>query len=97
MDNSVISLIEWSVAEETLPGEKQSGVTVPRNAIVRFNGTAWVFLQTGDDTFQRTEVELERPLQDGWFVREGLKPEAKVVTTGAQQLLSEEFKGGEAE
>jgi hypothetical protein len=80
-----------------VPGEKQAGVAVPRNAIVRQNGTAWVYVQTGDDTFQRTEAKLERPLQDAWFVREGLKPETKVVTTGAQQLLSEEFKGGEAE
>jgi hypothetical protein len=80
-----------------VPGDKQAGVAVPRNAIVRQNGTAWVYVQTGDDTFQRTEAKLEQPLHDAWFVREGLKPEAKVVTTGAQQLLSEEFKGGEAE
>jgi hypothetical protein len=80
-----------------IPGEKQAGVTVPRNAIVRYNGAAWVYVQTGDEIFQRTEVTLERPLQDGWFVREGLKPETKVVVTAAQQLLSEESKGGEAE
>jgi multidrug efflux system membrane fusion protein len=80
-----------------VPGEKQAGVAVPRNAIVRQNGTTWIYVQTGDETFQRTEVKLDRPLQDAWFVQEGLKPEAKVVTTGAQQLLSEEFKGGEAE
>jgi len=76
-----------------IPGEKQSGVTVPRNSIVRFNGVAWVYVQTGDDTFQRTEAKLDRPLKDGWFVQERLKPEAKVVVTGAQQLLSEELKG----
>jgi hypothetical protein len=76
-----------------VPGEKHAGVAVPRTAIVRFNGTAWVYSQTGDETFERTEVKLERPLQDGWFVREGLKPQAKVVTAGAQQLLSEELKG----
>jgi hypothetical protein len=75
------------------PGEKQTGVAVPRNAIVRFNGTAWVYVQTGDETFERTEARLERPLQDAWFVRGGLKPETKVVTTGAQQMLSEELKG----
>jgi hypothetical protein len=80
-----------------VPGEKQAGVAVPRNAIVRQNGTAWVYVQTAADSFQRTEAKLERPLQDAWFVREGLKPEIKVVTTGAQQLLSEEFKGGEAD
>lgn len=80
-----------------VPGEKQSGVAVPATAIVRHNGAAWVYLQTGDETFQRVEAKLERPLPDGWFVREGLKPEAKAVITGAQQLLSEELKTGEAE
>jgi len=80
-----------------VPGEKQAGVAVPRNAIVRQNGTAWIYVQTAADNFQRTEAKLERPLPDAWFVREGLKPEIKIVTTGAQQLLSEELKGGEAE
>jgi hypothetical protein len=78
-----------------VPGEPQSGVAVPRTAIVRFNGTAWVYVQTGNETFERTEAKLERPLQDSWLVREGLKPGAKVVTTGAQELLSEELKGQE--
>jgi hypothetical protein len=76
-----------------LPGEDQLGVSMPRNAVVRFNGATWVYLQTGEEAFQRTEVALERPLENGWFVREGLKPQDKVVTVGAQQLLSEELKG----
>ena len=77
----------------TLPGEAQSGVIVPRNAVVRFNGTAWVYVQTGDDTFERRQAALDTPLEKGWFVRDGLKPEAKVATAGAQELLSEELKG----
>ena len=76
-----------------IPGEKQAGVAVPRNAIVRFNGAAWVYVQASDETFQRTEAKLERPLQDSWFVREGLKPGIKIAIIGAQQLLSEELKG----
>ena len=78
-------------------GEKQSGVAVPASAVVRHNGASWVYLQMGEETFQRTEAKLEAPLTDGWFVREGLKPEGKVVITGAQQLLSEELKTGETE
>jgi multidrug efflux pump subunit AcrA (membrane-fusion protein) len=78
-----------------VPGEPQSGVAVPRNAVVRFNGAAWVYVQTANDTFERTEAKLERPMQDSWFVREGLKPGAKVVTTGPQEILSEELKGQE--
>jgi hypothetical protein len=77
----------------SLPGEAQSGVALPREAVVRFNGTTWVYVQTGDDTFQRMEAKLDRPLDKGWFVREGLKPQARVVIVGAQQLLSEELKG----
>jgi multidrug efflux pump subunit AcrA (membrane-fusion protein) len=76
-----------------LPGDARSGVTVPRNAVVRFNGATWVYRQTGADAFERTEIALERPLANGWFVREGLKPQDNVVTVGAQQLLSEELKG----
>ena len=76
-----------------LPGEAQSGVALPRPAIVRFNGATWVYLQTAEDTFQREEVELNCPLDNGWFVSKGLKPQDKVVTVGAQQLLSEELKG----
>jgi hypothetical protein len=74
-------------------GQVQAGVLVPRNAVVRFNGATWVYLQTGDETFQRGGIKLDRPLADGWFVREGVKPQDKVVTVGAQQLLSEELKG----
>ncbi len=76
-----------------LPGDAKAGVNVPLNAVLRFNGATWVYLQTADGTFQRKEVALERPLGEGWFVRESLKPQDKVVVVGAQQLLSEELKG----
>ena len=75
-----------------LPGEPQSGVAVPASAIVRFNGAKWVYVQTGEDSFTRTEVASEHPIDNGWFVRSGLKADEKVVTAGAQQILSEEMK-----
>jgi hypothetical protein len=76
-----------------MPGEPDSGVVVPREAIVRHEGEAFVYLQTGDETFIRKEIELEHPLDKGWFIEKGLKAKAKVVVTGAQELLSEELKG----
>jgi hypothetical protein len=76
----------------SIPGEKEAGIALPREAIVRYNGAAWVYVQTSADEFRRTEVNLEKPLPQGWFLHEGLKPEDKVVVTGAQQLLSEELK-----
>jgi hypothetical protein len=73
-------------------GEAEKGVVVPRDAIVRHEGEAFIYVQAGDEQFERREIELEHPLEKGWFV-EGLKPGTKIVVTGAQQLLSEELKG----
>ena len=81
----------------SLPGEAESGVTLPRQAVVRHEGEVFVYLQSGDDIFTRKKVELDRPLENGWVVREGLKPQDKVVVVGVQQLLSEELKGQGAE
>jgi len=83
------SVIAWL----TVPGPPQSGVNVPREALVRHEGEVFVYLQTSDDTFTRKELELDRPTPSGWFVREGLKTEDTVVVVGTQQLLSEEVKG----
>lgn len=73
--------------------KEQQGVVVPREAILRYEGEAWVYRQDGTDSFQRVGVVLDAPLDDGWFVNESLEPGQKVVTRGAAQLLSEELKG----
>ena len=76
-----------------LPGQPAQGVLVPRAALVRHEGEAFVYVQTADQLFLRKEVELHHPTAKGWFIDEGLKPGDKVVIVGAQQLLSEELKG----
>jgi hypothetical protein len=76
-----------------IPGQSQSGVVLPRGAVLRHEGRTFVYLQTAADTFERKAVTLGRPAGDEWFVGEGFKPGDKVVTVGAQELLSEELKG----
>jgi hypothetical protein len=76
-----------------LPGKPEEGVVIPRAAIVRHEGEAFVYVQTAADLFLRKEVELHHPTAKGWFTDEGFKPGDKLVTVGAQQLLSEELKG----
>lgn len=76
-----------------LPGQPEQGVVVPRSAIVRHEGEAFVYVMTAADLFLRREVELHHPTAKGWFIDEGFKPGDKLVTVGAQQLLSEELKG----
>jgi hypothetical protein len=76
-----------------ITGEPQSGVNVPRSAIVRKDGAAWVYILTGDSEFTRREISTERPSDNGYFVSRGVNAGEKAVTIGAQQLLSEELKG----
>jgi fructose-specific component phosphotransferase system IIB-like protein len=82
------AVVAWLI----LPGDFEKGVVVPRDAIVRHEGEAFVYVQTTDETFERFEVTLRHPLAAGWFTDE-LKPGVKIVINGAQQLLSEELKG----
>ena len=73
------------------PGPARSGAVVPRPAVIWQGGKSWVYVQTANEKFARREVALEDPASGGWFTR-SLKPGDKVVTRGAQMLLSEEFK-----
>lgn len=74
-------------------GTTQAGVEIPRSAVLRKDGATWVYVQTGEDNFTRREISADRPGVEGWFVTHGVAPGDKVVTVGAQQLLSEEVKG----
>lgn len=77
----------------SLSGNPEQGVIVPRAAIVRHEGEAFLYLQMAEDLFLRKEVKLRHPAAKGWFVDDGFKPGDTVVIVGAQQLLSEELKG----
>lgn len=74
-------------------GEPLSGVVVPRDAVLRHDRKVWVYVQIEKDEFTRREIVLERAHDNGWFLISGAKVDDKVVTVGAQQLLSEELKG----
>jgi hypothetical protein len=73
-------------------GAPVSGVVIPRNAVLRADGKAWIYVQTGVDGFVRREISLAHPLPAGWFVTRELTASEKLVVTGAQTLLSEELK-----
>lgn len=77
-----------------LPGAPMTGVVVPRSAVLRYNGKAWVFVRTGDNGFTRREIALEHPTDDGWFLSAGLTANDSVVVNGAQTLLGVELNTG---
>jgi membrane fusion protein, multidrug efflux system len=73
-------------------GPLERGVIIPSDAVVWSEGSAWCYVEESPGKFVRTAVETFNPVSGGWFVAEGIGPNARVVTWGAQTLLSEEFR-----
>ena len=73
-------------------GPRQSGVVVPPGAVVWSQGAAWCYVEESPGKFVRTRIRTANPDANGWFVTERIHPGARVVTAGAQTLLSEEFR-----
>ena len=69
-----------------------TGVVVPPSAVVWAEGRAWVYLQTGSETFSRREIATDLPAPAGGYVVGNLPDQARIVSQGAQMLLSEEFR-----
>lgn len=72
-------------------GRQRSGVIVPDSAVVWWQGQAWCYVEAPAGKFTRAEVPTGNAAPGGWFVGEGIPPGTRVVTSGAQTLLSEEF------
>ena len=75
-------------------GEPVDGVVVPADAVLRYEGKGWVYVQTGTNDFARSEIPLDRPADNGWFVSGGLTATNRIVVSGAQTVLSAELSGG---
>lgn len=68
------------------------GVIIPNSAIVWYAGKSWVYKKTAADKFSRISVVTDAEVDNGWFYQGKLSAGEEVVTSGAQLLLSEEFK-----
>jgi hypothetical protein len=78
-------------------GETAHGLTVPRNAVVYHQGSAWVYVFGEEDTFERRLVTLGRAMgRDRVVVATGIEADDQIAVTGAQQLLAAELQAGGA-
>jgi hypothetical protein len=77
-----------------MPGEPVSGWVVPSEAVLRYEGSGWVFVQTETNQFVRAGIPLNHLLDGGWFVAAGLAATNRIVVTGAQSVLSAELSNG---
>ena len=67
-------------------------VAVPASATVQWEGLLWAFVERAPGQFARVRIPTTTALPGGWAVREGIAPGDRIVTAGAEQLLSEEFR-----
>ena len=73
-------------------GNKSDGVIVPNTAVVWYGGKAWIYGKQGTNQFVRKPISTDTEVGNGWFNQGTLKTNDEIVTSGAQLLLSEEFK-----
>jgi membrane fusion protein, multidrug efflux system len=73
-------------------GPLEPGAIIPSGAVVWSQGSAWCYVEESPGKFVRTAVQTSNPVSSGWFVTQGIDSNAHVVTSGAQTLLSEEFR-----
>ncbi|WP_047537236.1 efflux RND transporter periplasmic adaptor subunit [Methylotenera versatilis] len=78
-----------------------NGVVIPSNAVVWYAGKSWAYFKQAPLTqnnnldksslFVRKPISTDTEIDAGWF-NQGIKPGTEIVVSGAQLLLSEEFK-----
>ncbi|HQT26258.1 MAG: efflux RND transporter periplasmic adaptor subunit [Burkholderiales bacterium] len=85
-------LLPGMTVTASLPvGLPKGGVVIPASAVVSKQGSAWVYVPQEPGSFVRRKLLTDTPVAGGWFASRGFEPDEMVVTTGAQQLLSQEF------
>jgi biotin carboxyl carrier protein len=73
-------------------GSAEAGVLVPDAAVVQWEGLVWAYLWSAPGRFARRRVATDHPVDGGFLVSRGWSVDDTVVVTGAEQLLSEEFR-----
>lgn len=78
-------------------GAPVRGVWLPESAVSWSEGEPIAFVASGAAKFARRTLTLVRPLRAGYLASAGVEAGERVVTSGAQQLLSSQLVGGAPE
>lgn len=70
-----------------------TGLSVPEEAVVHWQGAGWIYRAVAPDTFARHRLKADPPMSADAYVVEDLPGGTEIVLAGAQALLSEEMKG----
>ncbi len=66
----------------------ESGVVLPRGAVVRSEGSDWAYVRTGPAAFERRQIQDPIPEADGYFVGHGFAPGDVVAVQGVAALFA---------
>jgi|SRR5579871_667169 len=77
-------------------GEPESGVLIPADAVVIAGPKAWCYVLEAPLTFRRVEVDINRPLNGGYFIPSGVRPGQAVLVKGTGLMLARELGGSAA-
>lgn len=73
--------------------QPQTGVIIPESALCWHLGQALVFVKIAEQQFSHRVISGYHKVAGGYFVSSAIKAGEEIVSTGAQMLLSQEFKG----
>ena len=74
--------------------QTQQGIIIPQAALVWHLGQSFVYLQLDDENFKRVKINHKvRVDSHHYFIQHALQTNDRLVSLGAQTLLSEEFRG----
>jgi hypothetical protein len=65
---------------------------IPESALIWHLGSAYAFVQTGDEQFSRRQLRDVQPAGKGFVSTADVAVRDKVVISGAQILLSQQLK-----
>lgn len=93
----------WAAAGNLRSGQRLSasvpigtaarrGITIPGAAVIWYEGQPWVYMETDPGTFVRKRVSAKTQSGSGWFQSSGFHSGERIVTQGAELLLSQELK-----
>jgi hypothetical protein len=77
-------------------GTAESGVIVPAASVLLSDGKYWCYVERKQGVFVRTELDMDAPVPEGYFVKDGIAPGDKLVTASAGLLLAREMNPSSA-
>ena len=72
----------------------EPGIVVPPSAVVMSEGRYWCYVERQPGLFSRIPLVISRPMADGYFLANAIKPGVPIVTSAAGLLLARQSNPG---